>query len=87
MPAGSCQSTPMVLTPVTPLPSAHNPLQLIEELGTMVFYFTSGYQFRPLEDNPYLNLQQEDFDDVALRAEIEAAEMEMTVADSPKAVR
>ena len=53
----------------------------------MVFYFTSGYQFRPLEDNPYLNLQQEDFDDVALRAEIEAAEMEMTVADSPKAVR
>jgi|EP00670_Eutreptiella_braarudii_P004225 hypothetical protein len=57
-----------------------------EELGTMLFYFTTGYKFRPMEDNPYLNLQQEDFDDVALRAEIEAAEMEMEQAASSTVV-
>lgn len=33
-------------------------LQVIEEFGTMIFYLTTGTKFRPMEDNPYLSLQQ-----------------------------
>eukprot|EP00669_Euglena_mutabilis_P002393 TRINITY_DN13020_c0_g1_i1.p1 TRINITY_DN13020_c0_g1~~TRINITY_DN13020_c0_g1_i1.p1 ORF type:complete len:259 (+),score=121.17 TRINITY_DN13020_c0_g1_i1:174-950(+) len=56
---------------------------VIEELGTMIFYLATGAQFRPQEENPYGSLQQEDFDDVALRAEIEAAEIELQLQPNP----
>jgi len=37
---------------------------LFSELGSLVFFFLTGYQFRPGCDNPYLSVPQEDYQDV-----------------------
>jgi len=37
---------------------------LFSELGSLVFFFLTGYQFRPGCDNPYLSVPQEDYHDV-----------------------
>eukprot|EP01012_Entosiphon_sulcatum_P034982 TRINITY_DN4441_c0_g1_i1.p1 TRINITY_DN4441_c0_g1~~TRINITY_DN4441_c0_g1_i1.p1 ORF type:complete len:465 (+),score=118.19 TRINITY_DN4441_c0_g1_i1:47-1441(+) len=46
----------------------------IFELGTLAFYIFSGVKFSPRGQNPYLNTEPEDFDDISLRLEIESRE-------------
>uniref|UniRef100_A0A6U4W9P7 GOST seven transmembrane domain-containing protein n=1 Tax=Neobodo designis TaxID=312471 RepID=A0A6U4W9P7_NEODS len=43
---------------------------LLAELVAVAFYAYSGYQFRPAAENPYLRVQQEDLDEIEMRAEI-----------------
>lgn len=40
--------------------------QLFRELATFVFFVVTGYKFRPAEDNPYLQVPQEDEEDVEM---------------------
>jgi hypothetical protein len=54
----------------------------IEELGTFIFYFCTGWKFRPQEENIYASLQTEDFDDISLRAELEAHDLEQQAAQT-----
>ncbi|NXA05777.1 GP107 protein, partial [Sapayoa aenigma] len=42
--------------------------QLLDEMATLVFFVLTGYKFRPASDNPYLQLSQEDEDDLAMEA-------------------
>ncbi|CAH1787948.1 unnamed protein product [Owenia fusiformis] len=36
--------------------------ELFKELATFIFFFTTGYKFRPASNNPYLQVPQEDED-------------------------
>ncbi|XP_054249294.1 protein GPR107 isoform X1 [Indicator indicator] len=42
--------------------------QLLDEMATWVFFVLTGYKFRPACDNPYLQLSQEDEDDLEMEA-------------------
>ncbi|NXR10368.1 GP107 protein, partial [Semnornis frantzii] len=42
--------------------------QLLDEMATLVFFVLTGYKFRPACDNPYLQLSQEDEDDLEMEA-------------------
>ncbi|NXF11332.1 GP107 protein, partial [Smithornis capensis] len=42
--------------------------QLLDEMATLVFFVLTGYKFRPASDNPYLQLSQEDEDDLDMEA-------------------
>ncbi|KAM5299063.1 protein GPR107 [Ctenodactylus gundi] len=42
--------------------------QLLDEMATLVFFVLTGYKFRPASDNPYLQLSQEDDDDLEMEA-------------------
>ncbi|KFP82778.1 Protein GPR107, partial [Apaloderma vittatum] len=42
--------------------------QLLDEMATLVFFVLTGYKFRPASDNPYLQLSQEDEDDLEMEA-------------------
>lgn len=43
-------------------------LQLLNEMATLVFFVLTGYKFRPASDNPYLQLSQDDEDDLEMEA-------------------
>lgn len=43
-------------------------LQLLDEMATLVFFVLTGYKFRPASDNPYLQLSQDDEDDLEMEA-------------------
>lgn len=47
---------------------SHFPLQLLDEMATLVFFVLTGYKFRPASDNPYLQLSQDDEDDLEMEA-------------------
>ncbi|NXL61218.1 GP107 protein, partial [Chordeiles acutipennis] len=42
--------------------------QLLDEMATLVFFVLTGYKFRPASDNPYLQLSQDDEDDLEMEA-------------------
>uniref|UniRef100_A0A8C6YRL3 G protein-coupled receptor 107 n=1 Tax=Nothoprocta perdicaria TaxID=30464 RepID=A0A8C6YRL3_NOTPE len=42
--------------------------QLLDEMATLVFFVLTGYKFRPASDNPYLQLSQDDEDDLDMEA-------------------
>ncbi|XP_068270022.1 protein GPR107 [Nyctibius grandis] len=42
--------------------------QLLDEMATLVFFVLTGYKFRPASDNPYLQLPQDDEDDLEMEA-------------------
>ncbi|XP_042734737.1 protein GPR107 [Lagopus leucura] len=42
--------------------------QLLNEMATLVFFVLTGYKFRPASDNPYLQLSQDDEDDLEMEA-------------------
>ncbi|NXU76788.1 GP107 protein, partial [Oreotrochilus melanogaster] len=42
--------------------------QLLDEMATLVFFVLTGYKFRPASDNPYLQLSQDDDDDLEMEA-------------------
>uniref|UniRef100_A0A8C3C3Z0 G protein-coupled receptor 107 n=1 Tax=Cairina moschata TaxID=8855 RepID=A0A8C3C3Z0_CAIMO len=42
--------------------------QLLDEMATLVFFVLTGYKFRPASDNPYLQLSQDDEDDLQMEA-------------------
>ncbi|NXI45643.1 GP107 protein, partial [Galbula dea] len=42
--------------------------QLLDEMATLLFFVLTGYKFRPASDNPYLQLSQEDEDDLEMEA-------------------
>ncbi|NWW54742.1 GP107 protein, partial [Pedionomus torquatus] len=42
--------------------------QLLDEMATLVFFVLTGYKFRPASDNPYLQLSQDDEDDLETEA-------------------
>ncbi|KAM6047579.1 protein GPR107 isoform 1-T1 [Chlamydotis macqueenii] len=42
--------------------------QLLDEMATLVFVVLTGYKFRPASDNPYLQLSQDDEDDLEMEA-------------------
>ncbi|NXO13730.1 GP107 protein, partial [Oriolus oriolus] len=42
--------------------------QLMEEMATLVLFVLTGYKFRPASDNPYLQLSQDDEDDLEMEA-------------------
>ncbi|NXY47140.1 GP107 protein, partial [Ceuthmochares aereus] len=42
--------------------------QLLDETATLVFFVLTGYKFRPASDNPYLQLSQDDEDDLEMEA-------------------
>ncbi|XP_068012100.1 protein GPR107 isoform X2 [Melanerpes formicivorus] len=42
--------------------------QLLDEMATLLFFVLTGYKFRPAGDNPYLQLSQEDEDDLEMEA-------------------
>lgn len=42
--------------------------QLLDETATLVFFVLTGYKFRPASDNPYLQLSQDDEDDLDMEA-------------------
>ncbi|NXP44704.1 GP107 protein, partial [Heliornis fulica] len=42
--------------------------QLLDEMATLVFFVLTGYKFRPASDNPYLQLSQDDEDDLEVEA-------------------
>eukprot|EP01012_Entosiphon_sulcatum_P065928 TRINITY_DN94966_c0_g1_i1.p1 TRINITY_DN94966_c0_g1~~TRINITY_DN94966_c0_g1_i1.p1 ORF type:complete len:507 (-),score=96.65 TRINITY_DN94966_c0_g1_i1:53-1552(-) len=50
---------------------------VVEEVGTLLFYVLVGWRFRPMPDNPYIMLEQEDFDDISLRKEIEMEQQDL----------
>nr|XP_010305273.1 PREDICTED: protein GPR107-like [Balearica regulorum gibbericeps] len=37
-------------------------------MATLVFFVLTGYKFRPASDNPYLQLSQDDEDDLEMEA-------------------
>lgn len=43
-------------------------LQLLDEMATLLFFVLTGYKFRPASDNPYLQLSQDDEDDLDMEA-------------------
>lgn len=49
---------------------------LFSELGSLIFFFLTGYQFRPGCDNPYLSVPNDDFDDVESTALTESGATE-----------
>ncbi|NXG50302.1 GP107 protein, partial [Psilopogon haemacephalus] len=42
--------------------------QLLDEMATLLFFVLTGYKFRPASDNPYLQLSQDDEDDLEMEA-------------------
>lgn len=49
------------------LPRPYHPhLQLLVEASTLAFFVLTGYKFQPARDNPYLQLPQEDEEDVQM---------------------
>ncbi|XP_054853207.1 protein GPR107 [Eublepharis macularius] len=42
--------------------------QVLDETATLVFFVLTGYKFRPASDNPYLQLSQDDEDDLDMEA-------------------
>lgn len=40
------------------------PAQLLVEVSTLTFFVLTGYKFQPAGDNPYLQLPQEDEEDL-----------------------
>ena len=44
--------------------------RFLTELSAVAFYFFAGKKFRPMKENPYLNLQQEDLDELQHRREV-----------------
>jgi hypothetical protein len=47
------------------------------ELGTLLFYVFVGYEFRPVDKNPYLALEQDDSDDERLSDDEHVSELEL----------
>lgn len=47
---------------LTPCPGP----QLLVESSTLAFFILTGYKFQPAGDNPYLQLPQEDEEDVQM---------------------
>ncbi|NWI57974.1 GP107 protein, partial [Calyptomena viridis] len=47
--------------------------QLLDEMATLVFFVLTGYKFRPASDNPYLQLSQDDEDDLEMEAVVTAS--------------
>ncbi|POI34158.1 hypothetical protein CIB84_002090, partial [Bambusicola thoracicus] len=46
----------------------HYYVMLLNEMATLVFFVLTGYKFRPASDNPYLQLSQDDEDDLEMEA-------------------
>uniref|UniRef100_A0A8D0H2M7 G protein-coupled receptor 107 n=1 Tax=Sphenodon punctatus TaxID=8508 RepID=A0A8D0H2M7_SPHPU len=42
--------------------------QLLDEMATLVFFVLTGYKFRPASDNPYLQLSQDEEDDLNMES-------------------
>ena len=45
--------------------------QVASEAATLAFYLTTGYMFRPVVDNPYLHLNEDELDleEIEMRVE------------------